>query len=99
MPVLLAALTAAVHGPEQVALAQTADRETHRGHVVRDDGVAAGGLVAGGEQCVLGEGVLLRRRQLLLDQAAEDTSFLSRELHAGKRRGQGRKGSRLDRVE
>jgi hypothetical protein len=50
--------------------------------VVRDHRVAVGGLIARRDQGVQREGVLLRRRQLLLDEAADHPSFLEAQAHA-----------------
>src|SRR3954470_4281111 len=66
MQVLLAALAGTVDGAQQLALPQAAYGEAHGRHVVLHDGVAACGLVTSGEQRVVRQRVLLRRRQLLL---------------------------------
>jgi hypothetical protein len=79
--VLVAALPGPVHGAQQPGFAQAADGKTDRGDVVLHHRIPAGGLVAGREQRVVRQRVLLRGRQLLLDEAAEDASLLCGELH------------------
>jgi hypothetical protein len=46
-----------------------------------EDRVAAGALVAGVKQGVEGEGVVLWRGDLFLDERAEDAELMGREMH------------------
>jgi hypothetical protein len=46
-----------------------------------EHGIAAGALVAGVKQGVEGEGVVLWRGDLFLDERAEDAELMGREMH------------------
>ncbi len=43
--------------------------------IVGGDGLAVGGLVAGGDEAIEGERVVLGHRALLFEEAAEDAGF------------------------
>ena len=69
--------------PGEVLLPQVVQGAGHHVLVIADHRLPVGGLVAGQGQRVEGEGILLRSRRFLLDQAAEDAHLLGRELVHG----------------
>ena len=69
--------------PRPAPLAEAVERVADRGLVVVHDRVAVGRLVAGQAKGVEGERVGVRRRALLLEQAAEDAQLGGREVMHG----------------
>src|SRR5438270_10592145 len=70
-----------MHDPSDALILEAQHRRLHRPFVVGDDGEAVRRLVTRGDQGVDGERVLLRRRQLLLDQGPDHPQLFVSELH------------------
>jgi hypothetical protein len=71
--------------PHPAAPGEAVERRPDLRHVVVDDGIAVRRLVAGVPECVQGERVLIGRRALLLDQAAEHPDLNCVRVHANNR--------------
>ena len=83
VPVFLDAVTGAEDDGDEFFLTQGGDACLDGGIVVGSDGVAVGGLVAGGDQSVEGEGVVLGGGALFFEETAEDAGFGLGEEHWG----------------
>ena len=79
--VLLGPLPGAEHDARRTLLPQPGEGLRHVGVAVAHDRVPVGGLVGRGDEGVEGQGVDVRRGQLLLEQAAEHPRLGCGELH------------------
>ena len=75
----------AAREPHPAAAREAVERPADLGVVVVDDRIAIRGLVAGEPERVQRERVLVGRRPLLLDQAAEDADLNGVGVHAANR--------------
>jgi hypothetical protein len=82
VPVLRGAAPGPAREPNPAATAELVESGADRRLVVGHDRIAVGRLVAGGAQRVQRQRIDVRRRSLLLDQAAKNTQLDGAEVHA-----------------
>lgn len=78
--VFLDAVAGAENDGDEFFLAKVIDAVLDGALVVGGDGVAIGGLIAGEDEAIEGEGVILGGGALLLEEAAEDAGFDGGEI-------------------
>ncbi len=70
-----------MHETHEAGVLEARQRLGHRAFFESDDRIPVRRLVARRQESVEGEGILLRRRQLLLDEAADHPSLLEVQAH------------------
>ena len=88
-----------IHEPNQAGVPQRRDRHLDDVLAIGDDRLPIRGLVTRHDQGVEGKGVLLWGGQLLLDEAADNPTLLSAQLHGRILRACARRHGRLDTVD